>query len=254
MSTTPTPTPTPKRVGPGQYTPGPIVRPTQTPVATPVLKPGVIASLNNITESIFPGMKLQPTTNFNLIESLSDFQINELGKILNKINYSVKNSKQDIKDLLTQDPTLISIVQANQTSFIDLKNALLRDYTPVNVKADEPTLPSRTISKVDPEAFGNVISSVFEKVAMKKGSKEQINALVQEFLPKLEGGTLTEVKKVKNPKTGKLENVTTVTPGMSQETAKISIEEKIKELYPEEVDVASRINFNSWLDKNSRGV
>lgn len=246
--------PTPKPVGPGQYTPGPIAVPTQTPTAIPTLKPGNIASLNNITDSIFPGMKLQPMTNFNLIESLSDFQINELGKILIKINYNVKNSKKDIKDLLTQDPTLISIVQANQTSFVDLKNALLRDYTPVNVKADEPTLPSRTISKVDPEAFGNVISSVFEKVAMKKGNKEQIDALVKEFLPKLESGTLTEVKKVKNPKTGKLENVTTVTPGMSQETAKISIEEKIKELYPEEVDVASRINFNSWLDKNSRGV
>ena len=36
--------------------------------------------------------------------------------------------------------------------------------------------------------------------------------------------------------------------------ATIGIEEKIKELYPEEVDVASRINWNSWLDKNSRGV
>lgn len=241
-------------VGPGKYTPGPIVRPTQTPAPTPTLKPGVIASLNNITESLFPGMKIQPVVNFNLLESLTDSQINELGKILDKVGYSVKNSKKDIKDLLTTDPTLISIVQANQTSFIDLRNALLRDYTPVNVKTTESTLPSRTISKVDPEAFGNVISGIFEKVAMKKGSKEQITALVNEFLPKLEGGTLTEVKKVKNPKTGKLENVTTITPGMSQETAKIDIEKRIKELYPEEVDVATRINFNTWLDKNSRGV
>ena len=255
---TPTPTPKPKPVGPGQYTPGPVVRPTQTPVATvPALNPNSVSGLNKILSISLGGVTINPQIQYDVLLDIakSDANILALGRVLDKIGYTTRNSKATILSILADDPIVSVIVKNNQAGgFIGIRDALLRDYTPVNVTTDEPTLPSRTISKVDPEAFGNVISSVFEKVAMKKGNKEQIDALVKEFLPKLEGGTLTEVKKVKNPKTGKLENVTTVTPGMSQETAKISIEEKIKELYPEEVDVASRINFNSWLDKNSRGV
>lgn len=242
-------------VGTGKYTPKAVV-PTPKPSATavPALNPNNISGLDKVLESKF-GVKIQPEVNYNLMQSFNDTEINELGKVLDKLGKNTGNSKEQIRYILAEDPIISMIVKANQNrGFFGVRDALLRDYTPVNVKDTAENLPSRSISKVDPVVFGEVINNVFQKVAMKKGTPEEINALVQEFLPQMETGTLTETKKVKNPKTGKLESVTTVTPGMSQSKAEISIEQRIKELYPEEVDTASRINFNSWLGKNTLGA
>jgi len=195
--------------------------------------------------------------NQEIIEILSslDFTAPNYNKIHDALYPDNINSLKTIKNILAEDPIISTIVKANQgRGFFAVRDALLRDFTPVNVKETAENLPARTISKVDPVVFGEVINSVFQRVAMKKGTPEQVNALVQEFLPKLETGTLTETKKVKNPKTGKLESVTTVTPGMSQDKAEISIEQRIKELYPDEVDRAARINWNSWLTKNTAGA
>jgi hypothetical protein len=244
-----------KPVGPGKYNPlTSVSTPTQTLSATPVLNPNNISGLNKILGTKI-GFEIMPQVNYSQVESFDDTEINMLGKVLDKLGKNVGNSKDTIRKILAEDPVISTIVKANQgKGFFAIREALLRDYTPINVKETAQNLPARTISKVDPALFGEVINGVFQKVAMKKGTPEQINALVQEFLPKLETGTLTEVKKVKNPKTGKLESVTTVTPGMSQAKAELSIEQKIKELYPDEVDAAARINFNSWLGKNTAGA
>lgn len=244
-----------KTVGAGNYMPGAVV-PTPKPTATaaPVLNPNNIAGLNQILNTKL-GTVITPEINYSQVESLKDTDILALGQVLDKMGYTVKNSKKDIKRILADDPVISSIVKDNLNGgFIAIRDALLRDYTPVNVTATAQNIPSRTISKVDPVVFGEVINKVFEKVAMKKGTPEQVNALIAEFLPQMETGTLTETKKIKNPKTGKLESVTTVTPGMSQEKAAVSIEQRIKDLYPDEVDRASRIDFNSWLSKNTLGA
>ena len=245
-----------KPVGPGNYNPlTSIPTPTQTPAPTPTLNPNNISGLNKVLSVQIPGININPEVNFSQVESFNDAELNALGKVLDKLGKNVGNSKETIKYILAEDPIISTIVKANQgKGFFAVRDALLRDFTPVNVKETAENLPARTISKVDPVVFGEVINSVFQRVAMKKGTPEQVNALVQEFLPKLETGTLTETKKVKNPKTGKLESVTTVTPGMSQDKAEISIEQKIKELYPDEVDRAARINFGSWLGKNTAGA
>jgi hypothetical protein len=244
-----------KPVGPGKYNPlTSVSTPTQTLSATPVLNPNNISGLNKIL-GIKLGFEIMPQVNYSQVESFDDIEINQLGKVLDKLGKNVGNSKETIKRILTDDPIISTIVKANQgKGFFAIREALLRDYTPVNVKETAENLPARTISKVDPVVFGEIVNSVFQKVAMKRGTPEQVNAIVQEFLPKLETGTLTEVKKVKNPKTGKLESVTTVTPGMSQDKAEISVEQRIKELYPDEVDRAARINFGSWLGKNTAGA
>lgn len=244
-----------KTVGPGNYMPGAVV-PTPKPTATaaPVLNPNSVTGLDKVLESKF-GVKITPEVNYSQIQSFDDTEINMLGKVLDKLGKNVGNSKETIRKILSDDPVISTIVKANQDrGFIAVRDALLRDYTPVNVTTTAENIPSRTISKVDPVVFGEVINKVFEKVAMKRGTPEQVNALVAEFLPQMETGTLTETKKVKNPKTGKLESVTTVTPGMSQEKAQVSIEQRIKDLYPDEVDRTSRINFNSWLSKNTLGA
>jgi hypothetical protein len=245
-----------KPVGAGKYNPlNSISTPTQTLSTPPALNVNNVSGLNKILQVKIPGITINPAIQYDVIENMSDTDINALGKVLDKMGYPVKNSSKDIKRILTADPVISTIVTANQNKgFFGIRDALLRDYTPVNVKTPAENLPTRTISKVDPALFGEIINGVFQKVAMKKGTPEQINALVQEFLPQMETGTLTENKKVKNPKTGKLESVTTVTPGMSQAKAELSIEQRIKELYPDEVDRSARINFNSWLGKNTGGV
>jgi hypothetical protein len=245
-----------KPVGAGKYNPlNSVSTPTQTLSTPPALNANNVSGLNKILQIKIPGITINPAIQYNVIENMSDDDINALGKVLDKMGYSVKNSSRDIKRILTADPVISQIVTANQgKGFFGIRDALLRDYTPVNITAPAENLPARTISKIDPALFGEVINGVFQKVAMKKGTPEQINALVQEFLPQMETGTLTENKKVKNPKTGKLESVTTVTPGMSQAKAELSIEQRIKELYPDEVDRTARINFNSWLGKNTAGA
>jgi hypothetical protein len=245
-----------QRVGPGKYNPlTSVSTPTQTLSTVPALNPNSVSGLNKVLSIQLPGININPAIQYDTLSNFSDYEINELGKVLEKMNFQTNNSKKRIRYLLAQDPIVSKIVIDNQTrGFSGIRDALLRDYTPTNVTAPAENLPSRSISKVDPVVFGEIINGVFQKVAMKKGTPEQVNALVQEFLPKLETGTLTEVKKVKNPKTGKLESVTTVTPGMSQDKAEISIEQKIKELYPDEVDRAARINFGSWLGKNTAGA
>lgn len=244
-----------KPVGAGNYTPGTKVpTPKPTPSAAPVLNPNSLTGLNKILGTKI-GTAITPEIDYAQIQLFDDNEILALGRVLDKLGYTVKNSKENINYILTEDPIVSQIVKANQSKgFLGVRDALLRDYTPVNVKETAENLPSRTISKVDPVVFGEVINNVFQKVAMKKGTPEEIDALVKEFLPQMETGTLTENKKVKNPKTGKLESVTTITPGMSQEKAELSIEQKIKELYPDEVDRASRIDFNSWLSKNTLGA
>jgi hypothetical protein len=246
------------QVGPGNYVPGGMggqtATSTPTTATTATTSTSGIAGLNNKLGTILPGIKVIPTVNFSLLENLSDDQLVIIRDILKKMNIpGVLNSKGDVKRLFETEPTLKALA-AGKTTFPDLRNALLSDLLPGQATAEAITLPSRTISKVNPVVLGEVINGVFEKGLKRKATKEELDALVKEYTPKLEGGTLTEVAKKKNPKTGKLESVTTVTPGMNQQEAEISIEQRIKDMNPEDFDLASRIDFNSWISKNVMGA
>lgn len=245
-----------KQVGPGNYTPGGMggPKPAPVPTPTPTLSPGAIGSLEDKLGEILPGIKIIPKVNFSLLESLDDDQLVIIRDILKKMGIQgVLNSKGDVKRLFETEPTLKALA-AGKTTFPDLRNALLSDLLPGQPTAEAITLPSRTISKVNPVVLGEVINGVFEKGLKRKATKEELDALVKEYTPKLEGGTLTEVAKKKNPKTGKIESVTTITPSMNQQEAEISIEQRIKEMNPDDFDLASRIDFNSWISKNTVGA
>lgn len=60
-------------------------------------------------------------------------------------------------------------------------------------------------------------------------------------------GTLQSSKKVKNPKTGKLETQIISTPGFSQEQATATAEKAIRKATPEDVSRKERVDFTSWL-------
>jgi hypothetical protein len=119
-----------------------------------------------------------------------------------------------------------------------------------------PNLPDRSITKIDPEITKAIANAAFQSAYMRDGTEEEItNILKAAGVDKMIAqGTLTTTKKVKNPKTGQLENVTTTTPGFNAQTAQLSIEDKLKELNPDEFDRTKRIDFASWLSKNVMGA
>ena len=129
---------------------------------------------------------------------------------------------------------------------------LLND-TLKSVKGDEPTLPTRSISKLDRATSFQAFDSWAQKKLMRTLNEDEKEDLFKE-IEKLNTGTLTEYKKVKNKKTGKMENVQTTTPGLTSGEIQTSVEQKLIELNPDDADRASRIQFAEWLSGNVAGA
>jgi hypothetical protein len=129
---------------------------------------------------------------------------------------------------------------------------LLND-TLKGVKGDEPTLPTRSISQLDRATSFQAFDSWAEKKLMRTLEDDEKEELFKE-LEKLNTGTLTEYKKVRNKKTGKMENVQTTTPGLTAGEIQSTVEQKLIELNPDDADRTSRIRFADWLSGNVAGA
>jgi hypothetical protein len=117
----------------------------------------------------------------------------------------------------------------------------------------EATLPQRTISQLDKDTTFKQIDNWSSNVLMTKLDDTQKESLF-ELLNTLNTGTVTEYKKTKNKKTGKLENVAVTTPGLTEAAAQRTIEDRLKELNPDDYDRAKRIEWQSWIMQNMGGV
>ena len=126
---------------------------------------------------------------------------------------------------------------------------LLADQMSV-MKGDEAALPQRSIQKIDPIVIKDFVSGIYEKTLGRVATDDEKNQWYSQLKPAIEGGTVTETKKIKNKKTGKLENVSTTTPGFNQQATQISIEQKLKEANPDDYDRQKRMDFSTWLSQN----
>ena len=117
-------------------------------------------------------------------------------------------------------------------------------------------LPDRSITKIDPQITNAIANAAFQAAYMRDGSEEEIKDILKKagVDKMIAEGSVTTTKKVKNVKTGQLENVTTTTPGFNAQTAQMSIEDKLKEINPDEYDRTKRIEWSSWLSKNLAGA
>ena len=79
------------------------------------------------------------------------------------------------------------------------------------------------------------------------------NEILKNFQDDIDAGTLTTTKKVKNKKTGKMENVTTVESNFSQAKAETEVEQSLRELNPDDLDRAKRIQFSDFIMQNTMG-
>lgn len=110
------------------------------------------------------------------------------------------------------------------------------------VTGDEPTLPTRAISQLDKvKTFEALDEWGLSKIGQKLDATQK--AELFDLLNKANTGTVTEYKKVKNKKTGKLENVQITKPGLTTEASEAIVEKKLKESNPEEYERRKGFEF-----------
>lgn len=110
------------------------------------------------------------------------------------------------------------------------------------VKGDEPTLPTRAVSKLDKGIFNEFMDKLAQSELGMILTQDVKNKYYDEF-NKLNTGTLTEYKKVYNKKTKKYENVQTTTPGLTEADMTAKAKEKLKKENPQQYELTMGLNF-----------
>lgn len=105
-------------------------------------------------------------------------------------------------------------------------------YSPEQIDAD--------INDVAFKVLGREITDQDKSADWYKELTGAINKMVSK-------GTTTEVKQVRNPKTGKLEQVVTQTPRFTKEKAEAAITEAVEAADPESLARKERLDFTKWL-------
>ena len=118
-------------------------------------------------------------------------------------------------------------------------------------KAPKPDL-SRSVYEYTPEQIGADVDKLAQQVlgrtindADKAASwYTDLTSAISNMASK---GTVSQVKDVRNPKTGKLERITTQTPEFTKEQAASKIESTLKNVAPEDAERKKRSDFMSWM-------
>lgn len=112
-----------------------------------------------------------------------------------------------------------------------------------------PNLPDRRIQEI-PDATLNAIINRVSQEKLKKDITDptQRASLLKKIKDELAQGTVTTTKKVKNPKTGKLENVT-VTSGSSIEDIQLKLGEDLEKTNAQDYELAKTLEFNNILSR-----
>jgi hypothetical protein len=137
---------------------------------------------------------------------------------------------------------------------------MLRNSAAAKISASADKLPSRQVYQYTPEQRDAVINKGAQSIlgrSLSEDDKKQpwYSDLAGAIQSMMDAGTVTVTKKVKNPQTGKLENVTTSTPGYSEEKALSKVGAAIQAV-PELTDDLQRkreSDFGSWIMKQIGG-
>lgn len=118
-------------------------------------------------------------------------------------------------------------------------------------KAPKPDL-SRSVYQYAPEQIASDIDKAAQTILGRTINEEDKTAdwyadLTKAITKMAAKGTVTTVKDVRNPKTGKLERVTTQAPEFTTEKAKEKIQSTLREAAPEDVARKERVDFTKWL-------
>ena len=131
-------------------------------------------------------------------------------------------------------------------------------YSKGTQKKKGPALPTRQIYQVPEEQIMSDIDAVTQKVLGRTISdvdkaEEWYTDLVKGINKMYQKGTVTTVKEVVNPKTGKKEKQVVQTPGFSKEGIQERIETTVRAAAPTDVARKERVDFTKWLFSQAGG-
>lgn len=256
----PLPTPNTGRVGRDGAVPTPVItkspdalKPTPTPTIGVGQVPANAAdpnTYNNRLQSRIAALGIKGYTASNPpnavqsleVLSLTDGQYAELAKVLKGLGYGVKE-KGALKNVLINYFEEIFPVRTYDELLAKLKGRSI-----AGTGTDEANLPDRRIGQIDRGTLIDIAQSVANK-GMFKLTEEELNEIIAPWEKKLGKGTLTTTKKVRNPKTGKMENVTTTTAAFRQQEEEKALEQKLRETRPQQFELATAINFDADFKK-----
>ena len=226
---------------------GTVLSPVNPAASTSLLDAAIQTGLGNV------GVKPVQSTQIDTTNFVIDLTKAEMKRILPYLK-KFGATKADLstypnaKEYLQNNfDTLVTNANGDVNKLISLFKDEATGYT--TTKPKEPTLDQRTISKLNPAAIGQLIDGIYLSTIGKTATPEQIKQHIAEF-EKINTGTVTSYKKVENPKTKKMEDVATVTPGgFSEEVGKAKLEAQLKKSNPFEYQRRKAFEFSNALNQ-----
>jgi hypothetical protein len=249
----PKPTPTPTSVQKRPSALGPTPAPTTTPVVTGSTTGGVsyndkivsrIKATGAIATSGITTTKGGRLDWVDFLPTLDNQDYIRLQKVLKDLGYTVKNKAQ-IDYLLSTEFQNLFPAKDVDTLVSELNKFKLPGA------GEEAELPLRQIPAIDRGSLVNLSRKVADAVLMMgQLTPELEKQVVDEWMADAKKGTVTmPTKKVRNPKTGKLENVVETKRAFDEETAVLDLTERLKQMFPDQYELASGIGFAADIKK-----
>jgi hypothetical protein len=214
-------------------------------------KAQVVGGFNTQVVGDKTGLRLTDSS-FQLLETFDNIQIGKIGVMLKKMGYSVPRSAEGIKNLFLTNAMVLGAMTKGINSFPALMSRLQADYIP-GLDSKEPNLPARTIAQQNPDVLKKLISDTYISAKGEKPNDATVDKVLKQWQNSINQGTLVTTSKVKNAKTGKLENVTKSTSGFSQAGAVAGLEKQIEKENPEEVERRKAFEFSDAFNKVMSG-
>lgn len=176
---------------------------------------------------------------------------------------SIKKSIESVTGRKVNDPNAVgayvaklaeNIYQSNDPA---AKMVPLEDYLRLAAQyRTDTTKPkpdlSRSVYQYTPEQIGADVDKIAQDVLGRSINEADKAAswytdLTKAISKMAAKGTVSQVKDVRNPVTGKLERITTQVPEFSKEAAAAKIESTLKNISPEDAERKQRSDFMSWM-------
>ena len=257
----PLPTPNTGRVGPSGVVPTPaitkspaVLKPTPAPTTGVGKIPANAAdpnTYNNKMQSRIAALGISGYTNSNprptpnaieFLATLTDAQYTEVAKILKRLNYDVYD-KGALKSVLINYFEEIFPVKDYSELLSKLRGRAIAGLG----TGEKVPLPQREIPAYDRGALVNLAREVSSKTLMMGQLPPEVEKqIVDGWVKKVEQGTVRGVtQKVKNPVTGKLEEVTKTTRAFNQEVETQALSERLKTMFKSQFELAQGIQFSN---------
>jgi hypothetical protein len=203
----------------------------------------------NITYPTSPTAKGGPFLQYpDIIASMSDNDYLRVRDTLKILGYKgVTRNKEEIDRLLIQMfGNLFPVKNVD-----DLITKLKMRALPGDTGGEKADIPLRQISPIDRGSLVNFARTIVEgELKMDRLAPEVENKIVDDWMKKAEKGIVTmPTKKVRNPKTGKMENVVETKRAFDQQAEGLALADRLREMFPDQYNLAQGIDFASEVKK-----